>query len=144
VLSISNKYYSQQDLLVSAAQHCPRIWKLELSSFKDFPEATIFPSLVDLTFRSSLPSELPSLTKNFLLQHNLRRLEITGVILDGKILKEILQGLPSLKHLKIYADKQQLTDIWPVLGNLETIDIRHEDELDKDIDKRELEFPKIP
>jgi hypothetical protein len=143
VLRISS--YSAQpsysDFIVSAAQHCPRIWKLRLDSFKDLPETTIFPNLVDLTLQCLLPAET---NKNFLLQHKLKRLEISGG-LDGKFFKEILQSLPKIRHLKFYVDKQLLTDIWPLLGKLKTLEIRFDHRKKGfDINTIRREFPKIP
>jgi hypothetical protein len=88
-----------------------------------------------------LPAET---NKNFLLQHKLKRLEISGG-LDGKFFKEILQSLPKIRHLKFYVDKQLLTDIWPLLGKLKTLEIRYDyRKKGFDINTIRREFPKIP
>jgi hypothetical protein len=132
----------QPDLIISAGLHCTSIRKLRFFKFDDIPEAAFFPNLVDLTVsNNSLEAKNSSSVRNFLLQHKLERLAIAHVS-DVKIFKKILAGLPSLKYLKLYIDKQLITDIWPLLGNLEMLEVKYYKDIDIDIIKQE--FPKIP
>jgi hypothetical protein len=131
----------QPELIISAAQHCPKIRKLIFSNFDDLTEVAFFPNLVELSVPNLLPAEISSSVKNFLLQHKLERLAITHVS-DANMFNEILAGLPSLKYLKLYIDKQFISDIWPLLGNFEMLEVKYYKDIDIDIIKQE--FPKIP
>jgi hypothetical protein len=143
------------DLIVNAAQNCPRINKLVLRSGQVDANTAFFPHLVDLEIDCKITDEI---VEKFLLKHEkLESLKLDGWVNEPELIK-ILENLKNLRRLEFslrktpatikekyqrccVANKKNLKNIWPMLGNLRTLAISG-----NGLDKYTInqEFPMIP